>query len=143
MNHFASIEDKLGYPLPESCKSFLLATDNKKYVGKVFDRVFEDGWSSNSIIESIVTIDSFWEYNKYREYIDEMQAHFENPVSYVESEYLYAIIHAVNMAICMALNGRHKGKIYCVDNGDFGIMYQAENLEEFLQSLTDYEHKTS
>jgi hypothetical protein len=137
MNPFASIEDKLGYPLPESCKAFFLATDNHQYIDKVFPRILQDGYITQGWIEGMVTIDSFWEHNKYmREHVVDLQTHFENPTDYVESAWLYTIILGVNMSICMALNGLHNGKIYSVDNGDFGIIYQADSLEQFLQQLT-------
>ncbi|WP_315822393.1 SMI1/KNR4 family protein [Paraflavitalea speifideaquila] len=136
MNPFASIEDKLGYPLPGSCKAFFLATDNHQYIDKICPRILQDGDTADGRIEGMVTIDSFWKYNDYcNEHFEDMQAHFESPTSYVESAHLYTIILGVNMCICMALNGLHKGKVYSVDNGDFGIIYQADSLDQFLQQL--------
>ena len=97
-----TIENRLGYELPENYK-----------------------------------FESFWKDNKYRSYLEEFRSDFQIPRDYLESEYLYLIAKCDNQAICMALNGIHKGKIYSADNGDFGIVFQTNSLAEFLESLYD------
>ncbi|MBO9563626.1 MAG: SMI1/KNR4 family protein [Niastella sp.] len=130
-----SIEEKLGFKLPEDYKQFLLdEAGHSQCMFKVYPRVLQDGWKTDGIIEKVTSVDTFWQANQYREYLREFQEHFENPASYVESEYLYVIMSGTGV-VCMAMSGTHKGKIYSVDNGDFGIVYQTDNLEQFLQSL--------
>ena len=135
MDTIESIEDQLGYKLPDEYKTFLRGKDNDRFLNKGYHRVIDENFTTDSSIDEIIRIENFWQYNKDREYLFDFEKHFENAESYVEAKYLYFIFGCVNGAICMVLNGNHRGKIYSVDNGDFGIIFQAENLKDFLKSL--------
>ncbi len=133
-----SIEDKLGFKLPEKYKQFLLdEASHSQYVLKHFDRILPDGWKTDGRVDGVITVDNFWRFNQNREHLEGLQTHFEHPRSYVEVEYLYVIMEGSG-TVCMAMEGMHKGKIYSADNGDFGIVFQADSLDKFLQSLYKY-----
>jgi hypothetical protein len=137
METIKTIEDKLGYSFPDDYKSFLLHGDSSKYKHKLYTILLENGRKTDGQIDRFVTIESFWDDNKYRNYLEEFQSERQIPRNYLESEYLYIIARCDTQSICMSLAGAHKGKIYNADNGDFGITFLATSLLEFLQSLYD------
>lgn len=135
MDTIESIEEQLGYKLPDEYKIFLLKKNNDRFLNKGFLRQIDENFTTDSSIDEIINVENFLQKNKYRDYLFEFEKHFENTKNNTEAKYLYCIFGCVNGTICMALNGNHRGKIYSVDNGDFGIIFQAENLQEFLKSL--------
>ncbi len=135
MDTIDSIEEQLGYKLPDEYKTFLLKKNNDRFLNKGYRRVIDGNFTTDSRIDEIISIENFWKKNEYRDYLFEFEKHFENTKSKTEVKYLYCIFGCVNGVICMALNGNHRGKIYSVDNGDFGITFQAENLQIFLKGL--------
>lgn len=135
MTSISRIEQKLGYPLPKEYKSFLLQGKLEAYKGKMFRITHPDQFSYTAKIEVFVTSNSFLKDNQYRSYLADMAQHFELEDSFVEVNYLYCIAVTPNLSVYMALNGKHQGKIYTVDNGDFGILYQKDSLKSFLESL--------
>lgn len=133
-----SIEEKLGFKLPEEYRQFLLdEASHSQHTLKYFDRILPDGWKTNGRVDSVMSVDTFWQFNEDRENLEGLQTHFDHPRDYLEVEHLYVIMEGSG-TICMAMGGTHKGKIYSADNGDFGIVYQADSLELFLQSLWKY-----
>lgn len=135
MTELEDIEAKLGYELPKEFVEFLNTSDKEEYENKEYCRTLLDGYITDGKIERFSTYETFFSDNEYRSFLEEFQAHFEIQDDYVESKYLYLIALCDSDSICMALNGKHRGKIYSVDNGDFGITFQANTLEEFLKSL--------
>jgi hypothetical protein len=135
MDTIKTIEDKLGYGLPEDYKDFLLNADKSQYQYKKYDTLDRSGYRSDGQIDYFSTIESFSKDNLHRSFLEEHQAELQIPRDYLESEYLFIIARCDYQSICMALNGTHKGKIYCADNGDFGIIFQSKTLNEFLRDL--------
>ncbi len=133
------LEEKLGYPIPDDLHE-LLQGDADKYCGLEFVSVNIYGYKSPELMGSFSTYKTFWKHNQYREVLEEFQEDDEQEESYVQSEYLYIIgdANGFSGSVCMALHGIHKGKIYFADNGDDGIIFQADTLQDFLNSL--YSH---
>lgn len=120
--------------MPEQYRLFL--PNAKKYtsVCYVYDRILQNGHIYDGLIFDFLDVESFLLHNQYREHLIEFQEHFEIPRTYVEAEHLYFIADGAG-AICIALAGLHVGKIYSSDNGDFGIIYQAEDFNSFMKSI--------
>jgi hypothetical protein len=128
------IEQQLNLKLPDDYKEFLLGADTFVIENHVFCRILQDNYRTDGLIYEFYSANSFIESQKYRDYLIEFQTHFENPKDYVEAEYLYHIANGTG-SICIALDGQHYGKIFSADNGDFGIIYQANNINDFVDSL--------
>ncbi len=97
--------------------------------------LFEDGHKdSNWImkIESFESIKKTWQYNGY---LKEFKKLFEIPDSYVQTEYLIPIMELISHTIYYASGGMHSGKIYHVDNGDFGILKIADSLDDLMDKI--------
>mgnify|MGYP000146965521 CR=1 FL=1 len=58
-------------------------------------------------------------------------------MEYVDEASLYHIAFTSNGSVCMSFYGKNVGKIYSVDHGDYGIVYLAGTLEDFLKTLQD------
>jgi len=129
MNKINHIETTLGLELPDDYKRFLLSSICLEISNK-------DG-----VIDAFYTVDNFLEQQYCRDYLVETQNHFGNLQSYVEAEHLYYIAGGASGSICIALGGKHFGKIYSIDNGDFGIIYQSVNIDAFIDSLYDFSCK--
>lgn len=136
MDKVEIIEKELGLTLPVDFREFLIKSKSFVLDKQVYCRILQDNYRTDGIIYELYTVDNFLERQLYRDDLFEMQAHFENPSEYVESEFLYYIADGSG-TICISLGGQHYGKIYSVDNGDFGIIYQAENVNAFIDSLYD------
>ena len=137
METIQSIEYKLGYSLPDDYKDFLLKEDKSQYRNKRYCRTVMNGYKTDGQIDYFSTLESFWEDNENRSLLDDYQEEREFTREYFESEFLFIIARCDYQNICMALSGKHKGKIYSSDNGDFGIVFQANSLADFLNSLYD------
>ena len=135
MNKIDIIEQQLDIKFPNDYKLFLSNAD-KFIIENFFSYcvILQNNYRTDGCIYEFYTVDNFIEKQKYRGYLVEDQAHFENPKDYVEAEYLYHIAGGTG-SICISLGGLHYGKIFSVDNGDFGIIYQADNINLFIDSL--------
>ena len=136
MDKVEIIEKELGLALPVDFREFLIRCKSFVLDKKDYCRILQDNYRTHGIIYELYTVDNFLERQLYRDLLFEMQTHFENPSEYVESKFLYYIADGTG-TICISLGGKHYGKIYSVDNGDFGIIYQAENINSFVDSLYD------
>lgn len=135
MDKIKEIENRLGLKLPLDYKLFLTNVDKLIIQDSVtFCRILQDNYRTDGLIYEFLNDSNFLERNVSRQYLIEHQKHFKNPKEYVEAEYLYYVATGTG-AICIALGGLHYGKIFSVDNGDFGIIYQAENIDLFINSL--------
>ncbi len=139
MDKLNEIEQYFSIKLPEKYKNFLLNIYHFAFENNVFDIILQDGCKKKSSVYKFYTLDNFIAEQQYRDYLMEFQIHFEIPNDYVESKYLYHIAEALSGSICIAIGGQHNGKIYSVDNGDFGIIYQADNIDDFIKSLYHFE----
>jgi hypothetical protein len=135
MEIIEDIERQLNIKFPDTFKEFLLKVDTFVVENTYFCRILRDNYRTDMIVHEFCPANDFIAYQERREYLIEMQNDFEVPVDYVEAEYLYYIASTENGGICIALDGQHYGKIYSMDSGDFGIIYQANNINEFLDSL--------
>jgi hypothetical protein len=136
MNAIQKIEEQLGLQLPADYKDFLLNADKLTLAHKSYD-IYIDNFKSGAYVGHLFTAEEFLHGNRYRDYLVEYQEHFEHSTNYVEAEYLYHIgINAI--AICIALGGRHYGKIYSADNGGWGIVYLADNINSFIAALYEF-----
>lgn len=142
MDKIHHIETSLGLELPDDYKRFLLSSNCLKITNKAFSRILQDGYCTDGLIDAFYTVDNFLEQQHYRDYLVETQKHFGNSTNYVEAEHLYYIASGASGSICIALGGKHFGKIYSVDNGDFGIVYQSINIDAFIDSLYDFSIKS-
>jgi hypothetical protein len=134
MDTIDNIERQLKLKLPENYKAFLLKADTFVVENNVFCRILQDNYRTDGLVYEFYPTNSFIERQNYRDYLMEFQTRFENPKDYVEAEYLYHIADGTG-SICISLGGQHYGKIYSIDNGDFGIIYQADTINAFLDSL--------
>jgi len=135
MDLILKIERILGFNLPKDYSQFLQSKEFENNREKQFPVIHKDGYKTRGYLEKFSKPEDFFESNQYRSYLKDFVKHFELDKNYVEAESLYHIADCSNGAVCMALNGKHKGKIYSVDNGDFGIIHQSNSLKEFIESL--------
>ena len=135
----AKIEEKIGAELPKSYTGFLLGETTNIYKYKNFSRKLRDGYKTIIQIEEVMTAENFLENNKYLNFIVEFQEQDDLSTSYVEGKYLFQIMDCNSKGVYLAMRGAHKGKIYIVDNGDYGITFQDKSLEDFLESIFDLE----
>jgi len=131
------IEEKIGTSLPKSYNEFLLLENTDIYKYKSFSRLLKNGYKKIIQIDEVMTIENFLENNKYLDFIVEFQEDDELPSSYVEGKFLYQIMNCDSKSVYLSMDGLHKGKVYVVDNGDYGITFQSNTLEEFLNSIFD------
>jgi SMI1 / KNR4 family (SUKH-1) len=134
MSKIENIETHFGFSFPKDYKDFFLEAHNFVLDNSVYCRVLQNGYKTDGLVFEFHTIDNFVEKQECRDYLIEFQTHFENPIDYVEAEHLYHIADGTG-SVCISLAGQHYGKIFSVDNGDFGIIYQAENIKGFVDSL--------
>lgn len=128
------IEQHFGVRFPDEYREFLVNASSFVLQNPFYCVILQDGYRTDGRVDEFYTLENFIERQKYREELIDFQTHFENPTTYVEAEYLYFIAEGSG-AICIALGGKHYGKIYSVDNGDFGIIYQADNINIFIDSM--------
>lgn len=141
----AQIEKETNLIIPENLKNFLVSYaggkpthDEQAYF---YDIIDEDGWNSGDSIEAIYDASEIIEgYKILKPYLKETFDHFELDKTFVETEYLLPfILISCGGAIHMAIGGKHSGKVYQVDNGDFGILLISNSLEEFIKALYLYD----
>lgn len=136
MDTIEKIEQQLNIKFPDNYKAFLLKAETFVVENNSFCRVLQDNYRTDGVVYKFYSTNNFIEHQGYRDYLIEFQTHFENPKDYVEAEHLYHIADGIG-STCIALGGQHYGKIYSVDNGDFGIIYQSDSIDEFIDSLYD------
>lgn len=137
MDLVKKLQDTFGIIFPKGYMDFLKSSNSKEIQYQHFSRRIDEDICKIVQIDKVIYLEDFELYNKDLSYIKEFQEEDELPDSYVESRYLYQIINCDNTIVVMAFEGIHKGKIYTVDNGDFGIRYQADNLNDFLRKIFD------
>jgi hypothetical protein len=118
--------------LPVDYIQFLIESDKNKYYHKDFTKVHQDGYLQKDSLVEFYNLDKLKKGLSCRDFLIEFQLHFDLSTDYVESDKLIHIAETLGGTIDISIDGKHKGKIYSVDHGDFGIIYLAENLEEFL-----------
>ncbi|MFK7747200.1 MAG: SMI1/KNR4 family protein [Kordia sp.] len=134
----AEIENFTGFNLPKEIKSFLkkyadstIMFDHENYC--IIDLIFTDGLKTNDGLQKVDSLNSIKEKWKYRDYLHEFQRDFQVSNDFVESSQLFPLIEThLGCQIYVSIGGNHLGKIFHVDNGDFGFCHLANSLDEFL-----------
>lgn len=129
------IETKLQHSLPNEYKEFLRNFDllSKEELG--FPITLRDGYRMSNVLRFFFEANAFLNQNDFRSFLEEYIETFELTPDYVEPQYLYFIAECLTGNIAMAIGGRHEGKLYYVDNGDFGIIYLASSIKDFMNTL--------
>lgn len=136
------IEKIIRRPLPNSVKSFYKdhAGSRPTLNGNIcwITITLSDGWTTTNIFEAVDSYETLQKHLSNIDYLTDHAQHFDLSPQYVEPEYLFPIGLMPNGAIYIAIDGKHNGKIYTADNGDFGIVFHSDNLEKFLESVFEY-----
>ena len=94
-----------------------------------------DGWIIANFIEKIPSFEELQNDLSDKEFLEDYVRHFGLTDEYVEVEHLFPFAILPNGGIYIALEGKHKGKIYAADNGDFGITFQYNSFDLFWNSV--------
>ena len=148
MDHIKSIEEKVGESLPIEYKIFLDSDTSKNYKLKFFSRILSSVHRDTGLppgYKGLIQIGEFFSKedlikrnnNFDSQYLIDFQEEDNLPDSFVEAKYLYCIVDCDSISVYMSMRGRHKGKIYVVDNGDYGITYQCASINDFIESIYD------
>jgi hypothetical protein len=135
----AILQEKIVKPIPSVLLNFL-----KKNSGAIpmingnlcnFQTIHSDGWKQDSFIENITTSENIISEFEDRDTLNLYFSSFELTSKFVEIEYLLPFAFAANGVLYCSIGGVHSGKVYFVDNGDFGILFQSESFERFWDSV--------
>lgn len=137
---FSLIESHYGCSVSTEIRSFLKGFNGEivepedgleivytTFDGQVFTDYFPNILHTKEIIEQLPSID----------YIEDFFENSELSRNDVEAEYLLPIIEVCggSLGLYIALDGKHKNKVFMVDNGDFGICKIAESLADLASML--------
>ncbi|MGR7814309.1 SMI1/KNR4 family protein [Lacinutrix undariae] len=142
---FKQIEEQTGFTLPTNLKLFLEAYSGGNSYGKdqvyTYDLIHDDGWKSvNSIAEILNPNNIIESYLNLKPHLQDTFKHFELTSDHVEIDYLLPVMGLEDGGlIYISIGGKHNGKVYEVDNGDFGILFKSNSLEDFIYSLYIYD----
>ena len=89
----------------------------------------------SNVLRFFFNASAFLDQNDFRSFLEEYIEPFELTPDYVEPKYLYFIAECLTGNIAMAIGELHEGKLYYVDNGDFGIIYLASSIRDFINTL--------
>lgn len=140
------LEEKIKLQIPDDLKLFLKeygGTENQYFKNikeetdfYVFTFQLEDGYQIEETLSKIDSVNSILEIWQYRDFLFEFQDTFKLSKDYVEVEYLLPIIELMNgKQLYVSIYGKHKDKLYYVDNGDFGIIKITDSLDEFFNRI--------
>ncbi len=129
------IETKLQHSLPNEYKEFLSNFDLFKKEELGFPITLRDGYKMSNVLRFFFNASTFLNQNDFRSFLEEYIEPFELTSDYVEPQYLYFIAECLTGNIAMAIGGQHEGKLYYVDNGDFGIIYLSSSIKDFMNTL--------
>ncbi|TCI85541.1 SMI1/KNR4 family protein [Tenacibaculum sp. M341] len=132
------IEEFTGFILPENIKAFFKFYANSEIMFNdntqcFFDLIYKDGWDTDDALQQVESLKSIKEKWEHRGYLKQFQKEFDVNSEYVDHEKLFPLIETYGGAqIYIAIGGDYDGKIFHVDNGDFGFCYLTESLDELL-----------
>lgn len=133
------LEKTTGFELSNQIKELfkLYAGARPSFDGNdcIIDIIHSDGWKDRNYLFRIKSPKAILENWDYRGYLEDFQKDFELNYSYVEANKLFPIIELPNSELYIAVGGQHDGKIYYVDNGDFGIILIADSLQQMMDKL--------
>lgn len=139
------IKNKTGFELPLNIELFLKSYSGGNSYSRelyyTYECFHDDGYKTENSIVSIFTPEEIVEaYDNLKLYLEETFEHFELSTDYVETKYLLPIIELGNGGtINIHIGGKHNGKVYEVDNGDFGIILLSNSLQDFIEKLYVYD----
>lgn len=131
------IEKFTGFKLPSNIKVFFknYAESEIQFENQTecfFDLIYNDGWKTDDGLQKVESLNSIKERWEYRNYLEHFQNDFKVHTDYVESDKLFPVIETYSGSqIYVSIGGYHDGKIFHVDNGDFGFCLLANSLDEF------------
>lgn len=134
------------FRLPNDLKEFLKSYSGghpvNENIGYHYELIDDDGWDCGDGLEWVFdSLEIIENYNGLKIHLKEHFEHFELDESFVETKYLLPIIKiGSGGCINIAIGGKHNGKIYQVDNGDFGILLISNSLQEFLNEIFLYDY---
>ena len=135
----SAVEDLFGTALTPELRTFLkIHAGSKPTVNGgicCFDIRHSNGWKQGSFIERIVSFETILIQLDCRDYLNEFVVDFGLTSDYVETDYLFPVAELPNGAVLLAVSGKHAGKVYTADNGDFGILLHSESLAAFWASV--------
>lgn len=129
------VEQELGFTFPLSYRDFLLQYNGGVPQKAFFRRPIINGSAvqATSVNKFDTLKDALECWHNLAPSSDEFYEHFE-----FTDGTLFPIGEDIGgYAICIGVTGTANGKIYIVDNGDFGVTFQSNTLDEFLESLED------
>ncbi len=109
--------------------------NSKQYLFQYQVSIGKKKFTQNSTIIGVLSETEIIEQWNYIETLQELKEGFELTDSYVETDKLLPFIDVTDGTIYIAVLGKHNGKIFLGDNGDFGIIEIANSLNDFLNIL--------
>jgi hypothetical protein len=98
---------------------------------------FEDGWKYELSIEKIIDFESITKLFDDDEMLERYIKDQNLTKDFVEIEHLCPFAYAPNGVFYISVSGKHNGKVYFADNGDFGILFLTNSFENFWDSVYD------
>lgn len=102
-----------------------------------FKIIHPDGYVQVSYIEKIVELEGIFSEFEDRDTLDLYVKEQNLTTDFVEIEYLCPFAYAPNGVFYCSIGGKHEGKVYFADNGDFGILFVKNSFKEFWDSVQE------
>lgn len=138
-----TLEEKTNFILPENLRLLF-----KNYSGSIptiknkevyIQFTYKSGDKQSEQIRRIKTPEQIIENWRYRGYLQELFDQFNLDEKFVQTDYLFPFAEMLGHELYCSVGGDHDGKVYAIDNGDFGFAFLAKNLDEFFNRLfVDY-----
>lgn len=133
------IENHFGKPLPFYLRNFYKnyggATPTINNKPACLTITYSNGRATTSWIEHIDNFETLRVHLSNIDSLKELADHFEVSSEYVEPENLFPLCNLPSGSVYVAIDGKHNGKVFIADNGDFGIMYHSSDFDQFWNSL--------
>ena len=114
-----------------------LAGHHASGIGAAYAIQYPDGTASDDLLQRFLLEADIREQWLHIGYLSEFVAHFELGPDFVDPDVLLPFADCADGGIYLANSGRHAGKVYHADNGDFGIALIASRLTDF-EALFDF-----
>ena len=129
------IESITGLKLSESYREIYLKYSGMKAQnwGPEISVKYMDESEGKENIQEFLTHEDIRKQWEFVGYLKEHAEHFELGSDFVEPEYLVPIANTYDSVLYISVFGEHKNKVYFADNGDFGILLIADNVQQFVE----------
>ncbi|RYE14488.1 MAG: SMI1/KNR4 family protein [Rickettsiales bacterium] len=138
-NQLNEFEELLNRELPSNLIEFLLQHGGSTPLINNKNCCFTINLFNGSIIcgyiKKIVSYESLKNDLQYIGYLEEHVEYFSLSKDYVETQYLFPFAILAKAVVYVSIRGKHLNKVYYADNGDFGIIFLADSIELFFESL--------